>query len=127
MFEFKTSVRRLNIAQRFQAGIGFFSLPTGSLLYFDIDQATKQVELARQELAGNRFQRPAVRPLKALGDYRIASVTAWDSADMGAAKQKVDGLFRQLGGGKQGRRGKTRIFGQCAEGRRHREPGSGGD
>ena len=98
MFEFKTSLRRLNIAQRFWAGICFFSLPIGVLLYFDIDQVTKQVEFARQELAGNQFQRPGVRLLKALGEYRVASLKARGGADPGAAKQKIERLFPQLEG-----------------------------
>ena len=88
--------RGLNIAQRFWASVCFFSLPLGVLFYFNIDQLSDKIEFARQELAGNRFQRPAVRLLKALGDFQAALMSQGNNADAAAARQVVDDLFQQL-------------------------------
>jgi methyl-accepting chemotaxis protein len=86
---------RLNIGQRFVASVCFFSLPMSVLFYFNIDQLSKNIQFARGELAGNRFQRPAVRLLKALADYRLVADVR-RGGDSGAAKQEVDNLFHQL-------------------------------
>jgi methyl-accepting chemotaxis protein len=67
----------------------------GVLLYFNIEQISEKIEFARAELAGNQFQRPAVRLIKALADYQVALVTQ-QSSDLAAAKQEIDGLIHQL-------------------------------
>ncbi len=94
LLKFAELASRLNIGQRFVACVCFFSLPMGVLFYFNIDQLSRNIQFARAELAGNRFQRPAVRLIKALADYRLVSDER--RGDSGAAKQEVDNLFHQL-------------------------------
>ncbi len=89
-------INRLNIAQRFMASVCLFSLPLGVLFYFNMDQIQRQIDFAQKELAGNRFQAPAIRLLKALADYQDACVVQAGDADIGAAKERVDGLMAAL-------------------------------
>ena len=97
---FQSFVNRLSIAQRFTAGVCFFALPLSLLFYFNVDQISEKIEFARGELAGNQFQRPPLRLLKALGDYRAASVGSGSAPDLAAkqaaAKQDVDTLLGQF-------------------------------
>jgi len=88
-------INRLNIRQRLLASACLFALPLGVLFYFNIAQLAEKIEFARKELSGNRFQSPAIRLLNALAEYRIASVQP-DNPNVFEAKQKVDGLMRQL-------------------------------
>ena len=94
MLKFTGSVNRLTIAQRFLASVCLFSLPLGVLFYFNIDQLSEKIEFGRSEIAGNRFQRPGVRLVKALADYEAAILTG--SAVAATEKQRIDGLMRQL-------------------------------
>ncbi|MBC7926744.1 MAG: HAMP domain-containing protein, partial [Bryobacteraceae bacterium] len=95
LFTLTQVIARLNIAQRFCASVCLFSLPMGVLLYFNIEQISEKIEFARTELAGNQFQRPAVRLIKAVADYQVALLTQ-QSSDLAAAKQEIDGLLHQL-------------------------------
>jgi len=95
MLLFAKFLNRLNIKQRFLASICFFSLPLGVLFYFNIDQLSEKIAFARAELAGNRFQQPAIGLVKALSDYQVG-LAARDSAAAGAAKQQIEDLIRRL-------------------------------
>ncbi len=89
-------VNRLNLTQRFLVSVCFFSLPMGVLFYFNMDQLSEKIEFAHKEMAGNRFQAPAIRLVKALTDFEADVAhpqTGWDSA---AARQQIDGLMGQL-------------------------------
>jgi len=93
---FAKLLNRLNIKQRFLGSVCFFALPLGVLFYFNIDQLSERIAFARAELAGNRFQQPAIRLVKALGDYQSGLASQRDSAATSAAKQAIDGLIRRL-------------------------------
>ena len=96
MLLFAKLLNRLNIKQRFLGSVCFFALPLGVLFYFNIDQLSERIAFARAELAGNRFQQPAIRLVKALGDYQSGLASQRDSAATSAAKQAIDGLIRRL-------------------------------
>lgn len=64
---------RLSISQRTLASVCLFSLPLGVLFYFNLDQLSVNIDFARQELAGNRYQGPLVGLVKAVGDYQTGS------------------------------------------------------
>jgi len=87
---FAKLLNRLNIKQRFLGSVCFFALPLGVLFYFNIDQLSERIAFARAELAGNRFQQPAIRLVKALGDYQSGLASQRDSAATSAAKQAID-------------------------------------
>lgn len=86
----------MNIAQRFLASVCLFSLPLGVLFYFDMAQISQQMDFARQELSGNRFQAPAIRLLAALSDYQTAVVAGAGDTAIDTAKQHVDDLMTAL-------------------------------
>src|SRR5580704_7346787 len=96
MLQYIPLVNRLNVSQRFLASVCFFSLPLGVLFYFNMDQLPQKIAFAEQELAGNRFQAPAVRLLKALSDYQLATATAESKANLDATSQQVDELMTVL-------------------------------
>ncbi len=96
MFKFNALISKLNIAQRILGSVCFFSLPLAVLFYFNMDQIGEKMNFAQGERAGNRFQSPAVRLVKALTDYQLASGTQDASADALAARQEVDKIFLQL-------------------------------
>src|SRR4051812_7254289 len=86
-------INRLNITQRFLASVCFFALPLGVLFYFNLDQLSEKIAFADSELAGNRFQAPAIRTLKALADYQTARM-AGDETD--AAQRNTETSINQL-------------------------------
>jgi methyl-accepting chemotaxis protein len=86
---------RLKIGQRFWAGICLFTMPLGVLFYFNMDQLSAKIQFARQEMAGNRFQKPAIQLIKAVSDFEAASVRSAPE-DMKTARQEGDRLFDTL-------------------------------
>jgi methyl-accepting chemotaxis protein len=88
--------KRLTITQRFLASVCFFSLPLGVLFYFNIDQLAEKIAFARGEIAGNRFQRPAIRLVKALTDYQILAAENRSAEERSAQEKTVEGLIRQI-------------------------------
>lgn len=105
MFQLRNFVNRLSIAQRFVAGVCCFAFPLALLFYFNVDQLSERIEFARGEVAGNQFQRPAVRLIQALGEYRAASLTRAGAPDaasrhavtqQAAAQQAVESLLGQF-------------------------------
>lgn len=88
-------LNRLNISQRFLASLCFFALPLGVLLYFNLEQLSEKIEFARVELSGTKFQIPAIRALKAVGDYRAGIIRG--SQDAETSRQEVDRQLKDLG------------------------------
>ena len=84
---------RLSFAQRFLVSACFFFVPLGVLFYFNIDQLSEKIGFARGEIAGNRFQRPAVRLVKALADFQAALVAG---SDVQAVKRQIDDLMGEM-------------------------------
>src|ERR1700733_4993362 len=89
-------IRRMNIAQRFLASVCLFSLPLGVLFYFDMTQISEQMDFARKELSGNRFQAPAIQLLAALSDYQTNAVVGTGGTAIATGKQHVDDLMTAL-------------------------------
>ena len=89
-------IRRMNIAQRFLASVCLFSLPLGVLFYFDMTQISEQMDFARKELSGNRFQAPAIQLLAALSDYQTNAVVGTGGTAIDTGKQRVDDLMTAL-------------------------------
>jgi methyl-accepting chemotaxis protein len=89
-------ISRMNIAQRFLASVCLFSLPLGVLFYFDMAQVSQQMDFARKELYGNRFQAPAIRMLAALSDYQTAALVGADVTAIDTARKHVDDLMTTL-------------------------------
>ncbi len=87
-------LNRFNIAQRFLASVCFFSLPLGVLFYFNIEQLSEKLSFARLEVDGAKFEAPAIRMLKSLADYRVATIRG--SRDSEAARQEVENQLKQL-------------------------------
>jgi methyl-accepting chemotaxis protein len=87
-------INRLNITQRFLASVCFFALPLGVLFYFNLDQLSEKIAFAESELAGNRFQAPAIRTLKALADYQTARMEGDVETD--AAQRNTETSINEL-------------------------------
>jgi methyl-accepting chemotaxis protein len=87
-----------SIGQRTLASVGLFSLPLGVLFYFNLDQLSSNITFATQELDGNRYQRPLVRLVKAVGDYQVSVLAAQTSRGgaVMATEQEIDGLLGTL-------------------------------
>jgi hypothetical protein len=86
---------RLKIGRRFWAGTCLFTMPLGVLFYFNMDQLSAKIQFARQEMAGNGFQKPAVQLLKVVAVFEAESVRSAPE-DMKAARQEGDRLFEAL-------------------------------
>ena len=93
MIHFSQLAGRLSFAMRFAISACFFSIPIGVLFYFNIDQLSEKIDFARGEIAGDRFQRPAVRLVRALADYETAVLAG---SDVKSARQQIDDLVGQM-------------------------------
>ncbi|MCX6593466.1 MAG: methyl-accepting chemotaxis protein [Acidobacteria bacterium] len=93
-------LQNLSIGQRTLASVGLFSLPLGVLFYFNLDQLSSNITFANQEIAGNRYQQPLVRLVKAMGDYQLsvfaAALTPARAGAVPAREQEVEGLLSAL-------------------------------
>lgn len=87
MNKLSAAFNRLGISQRLLTSICFFSLPLGVLFYFNIDQLSQKIDFARLEIAGNQYQRPAIRLVNALATYRIAALMGQGVPDSSAAHE----------------------------------------
>lgn len=87
-------LNRFNISQRFLASVCFFSLPLGVLFFFNIEQLSEKIEFASVELAGTKFQAPAIHALKAIADYRAGTLRGSQAADN--SRQEVDRQLKEL-------------------------------
>ena len=91
---------RLSIRQRTLASVCLFSLPLGVLFYFNLDQLSVNINFARQELGGNRYQWPLVGLVKAVGDYQTSLLESSGPGDGSRSvqepAQEVDALLARL-------------------------------
>lgn len=91
---------RLSIRQRTLASVCLFSLPLGVLFYFNLDQLSVNINFARQELGGNRYQGPLVGLVKAVGDYQTSLLESSGPGDgsrpVPEPAQEVDALLARL-------------------------------
>ena len=87
-------MQRLTIAQRTVASLSLFALPLGVLFFFNLDQLSTNITFARQELSGNRYQRPLVGLIRDISDKQIASLLGNEPRPEG--DQRIISGFRNL-------------------------------
>jgi methyl-accepting chemotaxis protein len=90
---------RLTIARRLGVVCAAFTLPLGAML--TLIDLNKDIAFARQELAGNAYQRQLVATFAAVADHQrladaFARTPAAGPGELPAARQRVDAAFTNL-------------------------------
>lgn len=91
-------LKNLSISQRTLSSVGLFALPLGVLFYFNLDQLSSDILFSSMEIDGNKYQRPLVRLVKAVGDYQVCVLANSAGHDCAPAtkQQEVDDLLGKM-------------------------------
>ena len=89
----QNTFKNLNIAQRIFASVCLFSLPLGVLFCFNLDQLAANISFAQLKIEGNRYQRPLLNLLKAIGDHQAL---APNSPELGRNEKRIAAQLEKL-------------------------------